>query len=216
MLKQAGHRMALSPWFAAGAGVVIATGVLIYAPHANLNFGGAIQVGHCSQALCGRAVPEGGASPMPVGPVNSPAPSPHVTNALAGMTFSYQVVERNQFGFILLITIKAQHSLGNWSLSFVIPDATAVYVVAGAHWTQSGSDGGTASNYLAGTESVGYTSISGNLDGIDGGPVISGNTVQLTVYGTGTPRAPQGRYDNLPCLFTGSLAPAPTGSPSPG
>ena len=191
----------------------MAMGALIYAPHASLGFGGAIQVTHCKQSLCRQVTPQGGGPLIPAG--SGVTVSPSTASALAGMTFSYQVVERNQFGFVMLITIKAQHSLGHWSLSFVIPGATAVYVVAGAHWTQSGSDGGTASNYLSGTESAGYAPLAGNQDGTDGGLVTSGDAVQLTVDGTGTPRAPKGRYDNATCAFTGSLEPGPADRPRP-
>src|SRR5215472_4462022 len=51
MLKRAGRRLLVSPWFAAGAGVVIATGGIVYTPpHANLD--PAISITRCKQASC--------------------------------------------------------------------------------------------------------------------------------------------------------------------
>jgi len=195
-MKRAGRRLLVSPWFAVGAGVVIATGAILYTPHANLNFNRAIQVHQCTQAECGQAVPEGGASLMPPGlGGGEPIPSPSPPAPLAGMTFSYQVVQSSQDQFIMQITIHSTHSLGSWKLSFVIPGATAVYV-PDARWQQSGSDdGGTVSNYYGGTDSAGYAPISGHQPAGNGG---NGDTVEFAVHGTGKASAP------VHCLYNGN------------
>jgi hypothetical protein len=200
-LNRAGRRLLVSPWFAAGAGVVIATGVIIYMPHTKFEFGNAIHVIHCRQAQCAPVTPEGGAQGLPAGVGGGQVTaSPRAITVTAGMSFWYQVLDRTQSGFIMQITIRASHSLGPWKLSFVIPGATDVYV-PDARWVQSGTDGGTASNYYSGTESSDSAPISGHQSG---GAVSShdGYTVEFQVRGSGTPRAPTHCfYDGVACQF---------------
>jgi hypothetical protein len=217
MLKRAGRRLLVSPWFAAGAGVVIATGAIIYVPHANLDFGNAIHVIHCKQAQCRQSVLEQ-APGMAAGIGGEQITvSPSAPSVLAGMTFSYQVVERSQLGFGMLITIRARHSISEWKLSFVIPGARDVYVVPGeARWQSSGTDGGTASNFFVGTESAGYAAISGRQDGGFAASSGNGDTVQFQVRGIGTPSAPISCYYNgTPCQFQPSSVQAPASLPGP-
>jgi hypothetical protein len=204
MLKRAGRGLLVSPWFAAGAGVVIATGAVVYVPHANLDFGGAIQVTHCKQALCDVVTEQGGAPGLPAGTGGGPLrASP---NPLAGFTFSYQLLGDNAWdGFSMLITIHGPRSLGQWKLSFVILGATDVVVVNGARWQPSGTDGGTASNYYSGIESAGYASISGQQSGSS----RDSDTVQLQVRGKGVPSPPTNCYYNeTACHFQRSYSQA--------
>jgi len=214
MLKRAGRRLLVSPWFAAGAGVVIAAGAIIYAPHANF----AIDTQPCKTASCQRITPQI-AQPLQIGPGNKvtvPPHAPSTPSVLAGMTFHYQVLDRSQYEFSMQITIKATHSISHWQLGFVIPGATNVYVY-GAQWQQARTDGGTASSYNAGTESAGYAQISGHQDGGDGWSSWNGDIVQFQVRGTGTPSPPtQCYYDGKHCQFTGSLEPVPADWPSYG
>ncbi len=208
MLTRAGHRLLVSPWFAAGAGFVIATGAIIYMPHATLN--PAINVTHCTRASCKhtQVTPQVGAKPLPAG-TGAPIPVPSTSSLIAGMTFRYQVQERSaQYGFSMLITIHAPRSLSLWSLSFVIPGATGVYVSYGALWRQSGTNGGTASSY-GGTESAGYAEISGHEAGGEGQASRNGYTVTFQIRGMGTPGAPADCfYDGVRCHF--KQAPAPS------
>lgn len=199
MLKRAGRRLLVSPWFAAGAGVVIATAAIVVVPH-DMSFQGAIRIHHCKQLGCTVVSPEGVAPAKPAGTGLQLTPSPSSTSPLTGMTFSYQVVDQNQFGFIMQMTIRSRHSLGDWKLSFVIRGASDVFVL-GARWQQSGTNGGIASNYIGVTESVGYSSISGkNSDGV--GSSQNGYTVQFQVHGTGAPSTPvECSYDGYACTF---------------
>lgn len=207
MLKQAGNRLLVSPWFAAGAGFVIATGAVIYMPHARLD--PAIHVTPCKQASCKQQqlTPQTGAKPLPAG-AGAPIPAPSKSSVLAGMTFRYQVEERSAwYGFSMLITIHAQHSLSAWNLSFVIPGAKSVYVSYGALWKPSGANGGTASSY-AGTESAGYAQISAHESGADAEASRTGYTVQFQVRGTGTPGAPTDcYYEGVRCSFKPASVP---------
>jgi hypothetical protein len=191
----------VSPWFAAGAGVVIATGAVIYMPHANMSFGGAISVTHCKVAECSHVTPDG-AVPLQVGSGQQVMASPSPPSVLAGMSFDYQVLGQSTYGgFSIQITIRAPRSLGQWKLSFAIPGATDVYVL-GARWEQSGPDGGTASNYYGGTESAGYAAIAGNESDAGSGSSQDGRMVQFQVRGTGTPSAPADcLYNGLACQF---------------
>jgi hypothetical protein len=206
MLKQAGRRLVVSPWFAAGAGVVIATGAVIYMPHADMSYGGAISVTHCKVAECSHVTPND-AVPLQLGSGQQVTVSPSPPSVLAGMTFSYQVLDQSSWdGFSMLITIRAPHSLGQWKLAFAIPGATGVYVL-GARWAQSGPDGGTASNYYGSTESAGDAAIAGNQSGAGSGSGQDSRTVQFQIRGTGTPSAPADcSYNGAACQFQRSGA----------
>ncbi|HYK68744.1 MAG TPA: hypothetical protein VEV45_12410 [Streptosporangiaceae bacterium] len=208
VLKRAGRRLLVSPWFAVGAGVVIATGAMIYTPHTNL----AIDIQQCKLATCTKLSPQG-AQPLQAGPGSQVTAAPHKPGVLAGMTFSYLVLDRSQDEFSMQITIRARHSIGQWKLAFVIPGAKGVYVY-GARWKQIGPSGGIASNYFVGTESAGYAMISAHEDGSAGGPGRDSYTVQFQVRGTGVPSQPtQCSYNGTACHFT--LAHDPTAANLP-
>jgi hypothetical protein len=204
MLTQAGHRLVVSPWFAAGAGVVIATGVMIYTPHTNF----AIDIQKCQLVSCTNLTPQGGPPPVPVG-TGAPMPAPSKASLPKGMTFSYQVLSQStQYGFNMLITIHSPDNFGPWRLSFVIPGTRDLFVVYGASWRSSGVDGGTASSYFAGTESAGYAMIAAHDAGNDGGSSPSGYTVVFQIRGSGTPSPPtHGTYNGAPCTFKPSPDP---------
>ncbi len=215
ILKQAGRRLAWSPWFAAGAGVVIATGVMIYTPHANLNFGKAIQVTPCTQASCPQTAPAQ-APGLPAG--SGVTASPSTPSLPAGMTFSYQVLSQStQYGFIMLITIHSPHNFGLWHLSLVIPGTRDLFVVYGARWRSSGADSGTASSSLAGTESAGYAMISAHENGGEGGSSQNGYTVLIQIHGSGTAGQPiHCTYNGAHCTFKPSTSLAPASSQGAG
>jgi len=213
MLAQAGHRLVVSPWFAAGAGVVIATGVMIYTPHAKLNFGNAIQVTPCTQTSCTQTAPaQAPGLPAGGGVTASPASLPK------GMTFWYQPVdESTRSGFGMWIAIRYPHSISQWQLSFAIKGATGVYVIYWPRWTTLGPDGVTVSSLVARTESAGYAEISAHDAGNDGGSSLSGYVVLFQVRGTGAPRAPTScTYNGAPCRFKLSSALAQAGGQGPG
>lgn len=189
MLTQAGHRLVVSPWFAAGAGVVIATGVMIYTPHAHLN--PAIQVTPCKQAKCAQhqQLPLGGAPPQPAG-TGAPVPAPSKASVPTGMTFWYQPVNQStgsEFG--MWIAIRYPHSVSQWKLSFVIKGATGLYVYW-PRWQPLGTDGVTVSSLVAGTESAGNAEISAHDAGNDGASSPTGYLVVFQIRGKGTPSVP--------------------------
>ena len=201
MLERAAHRLLVSPWFAAGAGFVIATGAIIYMPHATLN--PAVTITRCKLASCKQKqlTPQVGAKPLPAG-TGAPILVPGNSSVIAGMSFRYQVQERSaQYGFSMLITIHSPRRLDRWNLAFVINGARDVYVTYGALWRQSGTDGGTASSY-ASTESAGYAQISAHESGGAVEASRTGYTVTFQVRGNGTPGPPTDCfYDGVRCHF---------------
>lgn len=166
-----------------------------------MDFGRAIRVIHCKTSQCDLQTPES-TVPVPAGQGDGPVTaSPGRPSALGGTTISYQLLEQDQYGFLLEITIRAQHSPGPWKLSFVIPGARNVYVIGAPH-SQSGSDRVTVSNYYGGTESAGYAPISGPQTGGNAGSGRNGYIAQFQVRGTGTPGAPADcSYNSMACQF---------------
>jgi len=126
-------------------------------------------------------------------------------------------VGQDQDGFSILVRIQSQHSIGAWKLSFVIPGAADVFVVPdGIRWQQSGTNGGTASNYVASTESAGSAVIGGHESG-GMSASRSGEIVQFTVRGSGVPRGlAHCRYDGAACQFKPLPTQAATQRPGPG
>jgi hypothetical protein len=210
MLTQAGHRLVVSPWFAAGAGVVIATGVMIYTPHAKLNFGNAIQVTPCTQASCTQTAPaQAPGLPAGGGVTAPPASLPK------GMTFWYQPGHSIGDQFSMWIEIRARDSLGQWKLSFSVPGAQGIYVYW-PRWTSSGNSVTVNSNY-ASTESAGFAEISAHQSGVAGGLSLNGSTILFQIRGTGAPNAPTiCTYNGATCHFKLSSALAQAGGQGSG
>jgi hypothetical protein len=210
MLNLAGRRLLVSPWFAAGAGFVIATGAIIYVPHTNLDFGNAIHVTHCKQASCKQPTltPQGPAPGLPAG--GGVTASPSAPSVPAGMTFWYESATSTRDGFSMWIQIRARQDPGPWKLSFLIQGGSRLYVY-GAPAQPYGADGVTVSSVSAGTQSAGYAQIFGHQSGADGESSQVGYIVQFQVRGVGTPSAPSRcSYNGAPCTFRRSsdLAPA--------
>jgi len=212
MVKQAGRRLLASPWFAAGAGFVIATGVIIYTPHTNLN--PAISISHCKQANCTPqpVTPQGVAPGLPAGIGGPVTVLPKTASVPKGTTFWYQPVDYStRYGFSMWIKIQAPYSTNQWRLSFVIPGARGIYVFGAPHWQAYGTNGVMVSSLLAGTESAGYAPISGQQDSGNGESSQNGYTVLFQIRGSGTPSRPtECSYNDATCQFTLSrnLAPA--------
>jgi hypothetical protein len=143
----------MTPWFAAGAGIVIAAAmavdsqaVLTYAPS---NPG--CPVSGCASpapshppdlttARPGVALKTPGAQPAGT-KAASPGPRP---GAEAGYQLGYQVIRRWHSGFVATITMPGDLKRGTWNLQFGFPSAR-VDRVWGAQWQPwRNGDGGTA------------------------------------------------------------------------
>jgi hypothetical protein len=210
VLSGAVRGLLVSPWFAAGAGVVVAAGAFIYAPHAELEFGNAIGVTQCTVAQC-HPTTEQGAPPLPAGTGAGPvATSPAIAPAAVtdGLTFRYAVNWHTHGMFQMVLTVTGKKAIGNWRLAFVIPAATDVRVL-GAEWQPSGTDGGTASGTSIvasyepaagrGTSAPGEPTPEDELDSAGSQP----DAVYLIVDADGTPAAPERcGYDGAACQFS--------------
>jgi hypothetical protein len=218
LLTGAVRGLIVSPWFAAGAGFVIAAGAFIYAPHARLDFGAAIGTSQCPLAGCHQQI-EQGAPPMIAGtgdgPVTaSPSSTPHsgrstLAASATAPTFTYIVNWHAHGMFQMVLTVTSRHAIGNWQLAFVIPGATRVSVT-NATWHRSGTDGGTAS----GTGGGGADSYAGSRDDPSFGPSPSAgpeagrsggraDQLSLVINGYGAPAAPSDSfYNGVACHFS--------------
>jgi hypothetical protein len=208
MLQRTGRRLLVSPWFAAGAGFVIATGVIIYTPHANF----AIDVQKCQLVSCTKLAPQGPAPGIPAGTGGGRVTAPSTRSVPRGTTFWYQPVDYStRYGFSMWIKIQAPYSTSQWKLSFVIRGASGIYVFGAPHWEPYGTDGVTVSNLIAVTESAGYAPISGQQDNGNGLASRDVYIVLFQIRGSGTPSRPsQCVYNGATCHFklSNDLSPA--------
>jgi hypothetical protein len=218
LLTGAVRGLMVSPWFAAGAGFVIAAGAFIYAPHAELSFGnGLVTQTPCSVAGC--TVPQqapviaGGQDGL-VTPSPSPSSSGHTSQRAAAAEsdsapdLTYTVQQDGSGMFQMTITMTSDHPIGPWRLGFEIPGASDLSV-PDASWQPSGSDGGTASGPSAGsTPNAGQPSAGTSGDGADAGSDSGGGgqsyRVSFVVDGKGDPTVAPDHcsFDGSACDFT--------------
>lgn len=188
--------MLVTPWLALGAGFVLAAAAVIFAPHAQLQFGRAIGVTRCPSGGCGTA-PGAGGTAVPAGagdtPLAGPAPSPAAPAgrsagqapaappaSAAGVAVSYDMLFGGRSGFEMLITVRGQRQPGPWQLAFAIPGSGNLSVT-GARWSPAGPAAGTAGGTL---------------------PPAGQHRTQFVVQGTGRPAAPsQCVYNGSTCRF---------------
>jgi hypothetical protein len=152
LLTGAARGLIVSPWFAAGAGFVIAAGAFMYAPHASVNFDTAPGRTLCPTPGC--PVPQkepqiaGGtsglvtASPLPTS--SSPRgrhAAHHKSDSAPSFTYTVQADGTGMYQMILTET--SEHAIGGWRLSVVIPGAEKVSVYDGM-LQGSGTDGAIA------------------------------------------------------------------------
>jgi hypothetical protein len=197
-----------TPWFAAATGFVVAAGLWIYSPHAELKFppsaGGIVP---CGLQGCGAAAGQNSDAPASTGrqSIGQTGPTTATTqaqrarqSAAAGLKFHYSVLGQHDGMFYVAITITGQRVPRTWKLRFVLP-SDQISAVRYANWRPSGTDGGTASGpYLA---VPGQDQGPGGGDGSDASTTFFGSNrheIGFLVVGEGTPVMP-----NL-CSFNGS------------
>lgn len=188
-----------TPWFAAGAGIVIAAVLAVDSPTA-LTYGPTFPSDRCPAHGCGSASgrPPGQATTATPGiALKTPGqemkggvaagPSGH-GRAARGALLGFQVVRRWPSGFLAVITIPWAARPGAWSLRFAFP-AARVDHVWGARWQPSADgDGGTARALRP------WPGQSPETHGRDAG--------QVTVSATGMPTSPSGcALDGMRCRF---------------
>lgn len=187
----------LTPWFAAGAGIVIAAAVAVGSPAA-LTYSPSSPVVPCSESGCGSPAPErpdvATASPgvaLKVGGGHghgAAARSAPSRTAKAGgparYRVGYQVIMHRRRRFVALITMPSDLTQGSWSLALAFPSAR-VEQVWGAQWRPlADGEGGTALGQWAG-DPLGWPAAG-----------------QLVVMGSGAPTAPTScRLNGAECSF---------------
>jgi hypothetical protein len=183
--------MLMTPWLAAGAGVVVAAALALHVPHAELTYTPS-DPGACLLAECG-AVAGGTAGPaQPAG--HGPAAAlrhgrkgrssrhrPRAAGpraARAGkLRVHYQTLSSGPSGFTGLITLSGRAVQGSWQLTFRYPGAR-VESVDGAAWTVSD----------------GRVVITGP------GTIAGGRIAKITLRASGAPAAPiQCTFDGVAC-----------------
>jgi hypothetical protein len=200
----------VTPWFAAGAGMVIAAALAVDSPSA-LTYAPSPVV-RCTATGCPGPAPghvpglataspgvsiASGAAPGE-GPASGPAGGTSGSANQAVYQVGYQILRRWPSGFLAQITLPSSVKPGGWSLQFSFP-AARVDRVWGARWQPSGNgDSGTA-NGPSGWGAPGR----GSGDGAGGGagPGRLGGR-RLVVSATGTPTSPSGcSLDGDGCRF---------------
>lgn len=194
----------VAPWFAAAMGFVVAVGIFVSAPHAELKFPSAVGVVPCQVAGCGTQAGQGAGNltttkgqrlAHPKKAAGAARSGTGRRSAASGLTFAYVVIWNRHGKFAVQITVRGKKALSGWQLSFAMAGDQITYVV-GAAWRPTGTDGGTASVL------DGQLGQWGN-DGDRGGPDISGRSISFTVLGKGAPAAPTScTFDHATCQFS--------------
>ncbi|HEU5416245.1 MAG TPA: hypothetical protein VFV41_01055 [Streptosporangiaceae bacterium] len=168
--------MLVTPWFAAGAGFVIAAALALNSPHTVLTY--RPHMTPCTGGPC--AVPGALPTAQPGVQLKRAKPAhvsgpPSRTQDGTGPLVGYRVVWKHDGEFAAMITIPARRAQHGWDLSFRFP-GRHVAQVWGAVWRPSPSgDGGVASVPASGHGHAGPSGGQG-WPGRDGGSGDSGDS----------------------------------------
>jgi hypothetical protein len=200
----------VTPWFAAGAGIVIAAALAVNTPTA-LTYGPTGPGRLCTTHSCTgarRGAPPQVATATPGVAIKAPdadakgagpAPSPHGVTVMS-YEVGYRIVGHWRSGFRAVITMRGAGKTG-WSLQFAFP-AAHVRVVMGAKWHPSrGGSGGTAVR----SAPRGGQPATGSDPGQPGTPAqpSTSDPDQMTVVATGQPQMPSScTLDGISCHFS--------------
>lgn len=193
----------VTPWFAAGAGILIAATLVLESPtNAVLSYGPVTPGALCQNPDCVTSAPKhapdslatlkpgvqlNAAGTKHAGTAASALPRGSARPAPAAVTVGFHVVRQGQGGFVAVITVPGSRKLGGWTLGFTIPGAR-ISRVLGAKWQIDASgDGGVA----------------------DGQPSswpryrAAAKTANIVIFGTGTPGQPAAcTFDSRSCVFS--------------
>jgi hypothetical protein len=144
LLRECGRAMSdsfLTPWFAVGAGLVLAASIALISPHAALTF--PPSVGACGHGRCygGPATGPGRAEPLAQPEARSQVRFQRVTRGRASpISVRYRLLVGQRKSFMAVILISSNKSLGKWTLRFDLP-GIHVDSVMWAAWRSDGSGG---------------------------------------------------------------------------
>jgi hypothetical protein len=188
----------VTPWFAAGAGFVIAAALALNSPHTVLTY----RPNTLPCSTCIRPAPGSLASAKPGIKLKVPAPAKHAQSSrgaakdrqapatAAGLEVGFRVVWQKNGAFGAIITLPAGHAGRDWKLRFAIP-GRRIFQVAGAQWLPLPSGYGGEASML--TAQPGFSGHSGPPGGNQsGGPQVPGQPGQRSVRRFGFFVAAQG------------------------
>jgi hypothetical protein len=215
VLRGAARGLVATPWFAAAAGFVLAAGLWMYSPHAQLKFPTALPGKVlCAQSGC-TGPSAGGQGSLTVTTPGVPivhhrkasarsrqnAGAAQARSAAAGLTFTFTLLGQRDGTFDAMIAVTGKPAAAHWQLAFELPTDTIKYVM-GASWLPSSDhSGGIASPLTASSVPWGNGGQHGR-DGQDG--------VMFMIVGTGSPVTPSGCfYNGASCSFTVGQPPQP-------
>jgi len=185
--------MLMTPWLAAGAGVVVAAALALHVPHAELTYT-PNGPGACSLAECGTIAGGTVAPAQPAGHGRAAelrqrkkdrttrrrtrAPGWHPARP-GRLQVRYQTLRSGPSGFTGLITLSGREVRGSWQLTFRYPGARVVSIDGGA-WTVSD----------------GVVTVTGLGNG------AAGRTAAITLQASGLPSGPiQCTFDGVACTM---------------
>jgi hypothetical protein len=188
--------MLMTPWLAAGVGVVLAAAMALHNPHTDLTYTPAKPIGPCTPLGCGASAPSQGtdgtggtALSGTAGPgtrlkhgqraAPTAGPAPHRGGPVPGqrpLVVRYRTVQSRPGGFTGLITMTGQALGSGWQLTFRYPGAT-VESVTGLPWTVNGAEVTVTSPAPSAGQAAG--------------------SAQIRIRASGTPSRPTG------CTFNG-------------
>jgi len=181
--------MLMTPWLAAGAGVVVAAALALHVPHAELTYTpngpGACSLAECGTIAGGTVPPaqpagHGRAAELRQRKKDRAMQRRHRTagSRPAGrLRVRYQTLRSGPSGFTGLITLSGRAVQGSWQLTFRYPGARVVSIDGGA-WTVSD----------------GVVTVTGLWNG------AAGRTAAITLQATGQPSGPiQCTFDGVAC-----------------
>jgi hypothetical protein len=204
--------LVVTPWFAAATGFVVAAGLWVYSPHAELSFPSAVGMVPCQARGCGITAGQGGALATTkghhIGGSGKSAGNAAVQAEGAGraraarLKFSYVVLWQAGGKFGVRISVTGRHVPPAWKLTFAMP-GDQINDVIGADWQSASAGGGTAS--WPADASGHWQGQAGNVDPSDQGTAANArrHTVSFLVFGQGTPVAPTGcSFNGKSCSFS--------------
>jgi hypothetical protein len=203
ILRTAARSLLVTPWFAAGAGIVLAAGLWIYSPHTELKFPAtAINPAEvpCAPPGCGPGPGShaGGhlaASKPGVRMRHRQSDAANDQNlAASDLKFRFTKLWQRSGMFGAIVSVSGPNLPSSWRLAFALPGAKIRHVI-GALWLPAADgSGGTAYSQGAGMPN-GQTASAGSQAA---GP----DTISFLVFGTGAPGAPAGCvFNHASCTF---------------
>ncbi|HEY2506873.1 MAG TPA: hypothetical protein VGI58_10180 [Streptosporangiaceae bacterium] len=221
--RGASRGILLTPWFAAGTGFVLAAGMYLYAPHADLSFPNPLQNRQsCLEKGCksakdderlagtpGARIPNQSKAGNQSGAASKTPASGHRPNPASGLTFGFRVLRQADNMFAAEITVSGKQALASWRLRFIMRGTSNDHVAGASFEPVPAGDGGLATPPSPDDSSGGQGAANsggpgpGEQQGSDqqsgpGAPIIV-----FYIYGSGTPHKPgHCRFDGARCAFS--------------